>query len=115
MSDITIINTLVSVTIPQTDAEPVVIFAPPIHQIIAATEGIQGPAGAMGTPGARYVHTQASTSTIWTVPHNLGFRPVVTVLTVGGQEVLGGEVLHLSANTLNITFDVAFAGSASCV
>ena len=71
--------------------------------------------GADGSPGARYVHTQGTASALWTVPHNLGFRPIVTVFTTGGQEVLGGEILHLSLSTLTITFDAAFAGSAACV
>lgn len=77
--------------------------------------GPTGPTGPAGPIGGRYVHTQASAATVWTVPHNLGFRPVVSVLTVGGVEILGGEVLHLSLNTLTITFDVAFAGSAALV
>jgi hypothetical protein len=73
--------------------------------------GVQGPPG----NGARHTHVQAAALLVWTVPHNLGFRPNVTVTTTGGQEVWGGEVLHLSVNTLTITFDVAMAGSADCV
>ena len=114
-TDVTIINTPISVTITQADGPNVIIQAPPVVQVLASTVGIQGPPGSNGSPGARYVHTQASALTVWTVPHNLGFRPVVAVFTTGGVEVLGGEVLHLSLNTLTITFDVAFAGSAAFV
>lgn len=75
---------------------------------------IIGPPGPSGTAGGRYIHTQSSPLAIWTVPHNLGFRPDVTITTIGGQEVWGGEVLHLSFNTLTLTFDVPFVGYADC-
>lgn len=79
--------------------------------------GDVGPAGPTGPAGAavRYEHTQASASTLWVVAHNLGYRPSVTVLTVGGIEIFGAEVQHLSANTLNLSFDVAFSGTALCI
>lgn len=75
----------------------------------------QGPPGPPGSPGAGYVHVQSSSAAVWTVAHNLGYRPGVTVTTTGGVEVEGGEVLHLSTNVLTITFDVAFAGFARLV
>lgn len=84
-------------------------------QGMTAVASVIGPPGANGSAGARYVHTQASAATLWTVPHNLGFRPVVSIYSAGGQEIAGGEVLHLSALTLTITFDVAFAGSTALV
>lgn len=65
--------------------------------------------------GARYVHTQSSAAAVWTISHNLGFRPVASVFTVGGLEVLLPEILHLSNNNLTITFDTAQAGSAAMV
>jgi hypothetical protein len=67
-----------------------------------------------GGGSSAFVHTQASASSLWTVPHNLGYRPSVSVTTVGGVEVLGSEVLHLSDNTLTLTFDDSFAGYARC-
>lgn len=88
-----------------------------ISPFIQGNPGIQGPPGAQGidgTPGARYSHVQGSLASIWTVPHNLGFRPNVTITTTGGQEIWGGEILHLSSNTLTLTFDVPFAGYADC-
>lgn len=73
--------------------------------------GVQGPPGPAGPAGSSYEHTQAVAATVWTVPHNLGYRPGVTVLTTGGLEVLA-DVLHLSANTLTITFLAPLAGTA---
>lgn len=83
--------------------------------VIDSGSGAIGPAGNSGSASARYSHTQASASAVWTIPHNLGFRPVVAIFTVGGVEILAGEVIHLTLNTLTITFDVAFAGSAALV
>jgi Collagen triple helix repeat (20 copies) len=77
-------------------------------------QGVVGPQGPAG-PTAAYTHTQFSASATWTVAHNLGFRPDVAVTTTGGLEVFGGEVLHLSDNTLQVSFDVAFAGQARCL
>lgn len=79
---------------------------PPPYLLGAPMVGPPGPAG------SAYVHTQASALTTWTIPHNLGYRPTVTVTTLGGAEVIGGEVIHLSVNTLQIDFDIAFAGQA---
>lgn len=115
MTTVRVTNTPIQVIVTQDGGNRVVVEAPPIHVVTASAIGIQGPAGTNGSAGARYTHVQASALLIWTVAHNLGFRPNVTVTTTGGQEVWGGEVLHLSSNTLTITFDVALAGSADCV
>ena len=64
--------------------------------------------------GSSWLHTQTVASAVWTVPHNLGHRPHVTVRTVGGLDILDPEVLHLNMNTLTITFDIPFAGEAYC-
>lgn len=70
----------------------------------------QGPAGA----GDRhYTHTQAVPASVWTVAHNLGKRPAVTVVDSSGREV-EGDVQHGSATTLTITFSAAFSGTAYC-
>ncbi len=60
-----------------------------------------------------YTHTQSLASTLWTVTHNLGKRPAVTVVDSGGNEVVG-DVTHLDANNLTVTFSVAFGGVAYC-
>lgn len=112
MTEIIITQPKVQVLITPNLGPPVVIDYKLPPTVVISREGIQG---ANGSAGARYVHTQSSAAAVWTVPHNLGFRPVVAVFTVGGVEVLGGEVLHLSLVTLTITFDVAFAGSAALV
>lgn len=68
---------------------------------------------AIAAAGGIYRHTQSSPNTTWTVHHNLGFRPAVTVEDSGGS-VVHGDVTHVDANTLTLAFGVAFGGFANC-
>lgn len=74
---------------------------------------ILGAQGIAGASGNGYNHTQASAATVWTIPHNLGFRPNVESFTVGGVQMIG-DLLHLNVNTLTITFLSAVSGYARC-
>ena len=86
----------------------------PIKVVIPTTPttvvkiGQQGPAG---TPGAGYIHTQSVAASVWTINHNLGYKPAVTALTVGGLE-MEVEVLHISINQTQISLVAAMAGTA---
>lgn len=82
-----------------------------VEQVRVLSAAQQGPAGAGYVP---YEHVQVSAAALWTVAHNLGHKPGVTVLSVGGVEMLA-EVVHLGSNSLQIVFDSAAAGSALCV
>jgi hypothetical protein len=73
--------------------------------------GLPGPPGASS---ASYTHLQNAESAIWTVPHNLGHRPMVAVFTAGGVEI-SGETIHLSNDTLQIYFDEPLTGSVRCM
>ena len=115
MTEIVVAPVIIEINVSGPDIIEVVVTPAPSVEIAAQLVGVQGPPGTNGSAGARYVHVQASAATLWTVAHNLGFRPVVAIYTVGGLQVEGGEVLHLSTLTLTITFDVAFAGSAALV
>lgn len=78
--------------------------------VIEITEaGTQGPPG---PAGGSYRHIQSSPLSLWTIAHNLGRRPSVSVTTVGGVGVMEPEVLHLSDNTLTLTFDDPLSGEA---
>jgi hypothetical protein len=72
-----------------------------------------GPVGPAGPSASSYTHTQASSSATWTIPHNLGFRPTITVLTDGGIEVVT-DVIHLSANTAQVSLVAPMTGTARC-
>lgn len=54
---------------------------------------------------------QSTASNTWTINHNLGFKPTVTVFSVGGLEV-EADVQHTSVNQTIIYFNNPFAGSA---
>ncbi len=61
--------------------------------------------------GSTYVHTQSSPSATWSISHNLGRRPSVTVVDSAGTVVIG-EVTYLSDNTLRVEFSAGFSGQA---
>jgi hypothetical protein len=83
--------------------------------LITISDGLIGIQGAPGEDGTdvSYVHTQSSALSIWTVNHNLGFKPSVEILSTGGAEI-EGEVVHVSNNQLMIYFVMAVAGEARC-
>jgi len=81
---------------------------------IQGPEGAQGPQGPQGLPGsaaASYTHTQSSASSTWTINHNLGYKPAVELLTVGGVE-MEGDVVHVSDNQVIVYFVISVAGTA---
>lgn len=60
---------------------------------------------------SKYVHTQASASTSWTITHNLSFYPNVTIVDSGENYVVG-DVQYTNENSLLVTFAHSFAGKA---
>ena len=84
-------------------------------EILAVAE--QGPPGIQGPPGggadATYTHTQSSPATVWTIAHNLGRYPSITVVdNLGGQ--LYPDVRYLDADIVQITHSVPLTGRAFC-
>lgn len=64
------------------------------------------------TTGDRYFHHQQITpSTVWTINHNMGKYPSVTVIDSAGS-VVEGAVEHINEYTLKIYFSAAFGGDA---
>ena len=64
-----------------------------------------------GTTVSTYTHDQQVPSAVWTITHNLGRHPSVSVVDSGGS-VCVGDVAYLSANAVTVTFTAAFAGKA---
>lgn len=58
-----------------------------------------------------YIHTQGSSSAVWNVTHNMNKYPSVTVVD-SGDNVVEGEVVYNSLNTLTINFSGGFSGKA---
>jgi len=86
-----------------------VVTVPVTSTVTAITQGPQGPAG-----GAAFVYQQVSPATIWTINHNLGYKPSVELLDSGSQEI-DGEVSHPSDNQTVVTLNPASAGSARLI
>lgn len=86
--------------------------------VVISQVGPQGPPGEPGADGssglAAHVHSQSSPALTWTINHNFGYRPGVTILSIGGVEVKA-DVIHTSVNQTVIQFVVATAGSARLV
>ena len=59
----------------------------------------------------RHVHTQSTSSTIWTINHSLGGRPSVTVVDSSDTMVIG-EVTYVNNTQVRVSFSAAFSGKA---
>lgn len=62
-------------------------------------------------PDASYTHTQALSAATWTIVHNLGKMPAVSVVDSANTKVYG-EVVYIDTNTLQVLFTAAFSGYA---
>ena len=58
-----------------------------------------------------YVHDQAVAASVWTINHNLGKYPSITVVDTGGN-VVTGKYSYPDTNTIVAEFNAAFKGTA---
>ena len=58
-----------------------------------------------------FVYTQAVSSDVWEIKHNLDKYPAVTVVDSGNSVVIG-EIVYIDKNNIRITFTSAFSGKA---
>jgi hypothetical protein len=58
-----------------------------------------------------FEHNQGSASNSWTITHNLGFKPNVTVIDSAGN-IVEGEIAYTNSNSLTVSFASAFSGKA---
>lgn len=93
------------------DAPVVVCSGNPPGVVFEMAE--RGPPGPPGSSAASYVHTQTIASNEWVIAHNLGFRPAVTLLTVGGAE-FDASIVHESINLARAQLTANLAGVARC-
>lgn len=64
-----------------------------------------------GWASQNFTYEQMTASAEWTVAHNLGRFPGVTVVDSSGNKVIG-DVQYTSANSLVIRFSAPFSGTA---
>lgn len=69
---------------------------------------------ALAVPADYYIHSQGAAATTWTINHNLGRKPAISLRTVGGAEV-DGAITHISDNQATAQFSAALAGTAYCI
>lgn len=60
-----------------------------------------------------YQHTQAVPAAVWTVNHNLGKIPSITIMDSSGN-VVEGDVQNVNVNQAILQFSGAFSGIAVC-
>lgn len=58
-----------------------------------------------------YTHTQGIASTTWSITHNLGRYPSVSIVDTGGN-IIYGHAQYVSENQITLTFSSAFTGKA---
>lgn len=61
--------------------------------------------------GGAYTHNQGTSSSTWTINHNLGYYPSVTVVD-NGDNVVIGDVSYISTNQVSVSFSASFGGKA---
>lgn len=59
----------------------------------------------------RYIHTQATPATTWTINHALGGYPTVSVVD-SAKTVVYGEITYISTSQIVVNFSSAFSGYA---
>ena len=58
-----------------------------------------------------YVHNQIASASTWTITHNLGYYPSVTVVD-SSNNVVVGDVTYISDNVVTVSFNATFGGKA---
>lgn len=58
-----------------------------------------------------FVYTQAVSSDVWEIQHNLDKYPSITIVDSGNSVVIG-EIVYIDKNNVRITFTSAFSGKA---
>lgn len=84
-----------------------------IYISVVGEETIVVETGSTGATSSNvaYHHVQGISSDTWDVTHNLGFYPNVTTMDSGGS-IIEGELEHLSAYRIQITFSAPISGNA---
>jgi hypothetical protein len=81
------------------------------HEWIVAvviSPGDTWPSGG-GGGDLNYVHNQVAASALWTVTHNLGKFPAVSVVDTGGNELIA-DVTYITLNQVTVGFGAPTSG-----
>ena len=109
----------VALPVPAQVTAPAAIVQGVVYIPVPGPQGLPGTvAGSLpyanitGTPSLSYLYPQSQPSALWDITHALGYYPAVTAMDSAGS-VVQGDIQHLSANRLTLTFSAAFSGQAS--
>lgn len=100
-----------SSTLTESGVEEVNVSIEVAESSVTIYEGISGPQGSVGVSDAYYTHTQTVPSALWTITHNLGKKPSVSVVD-SAENIVIGNVTYVSDNALTVSFTGGFAGKA---
>jgi hypothetical protein len=75
-------------------------------------QGIRGPIGPVGID-SHHPHSQSTAAAVWTVPHNLGKVPAVTVTDLLGN-VLAPDVVVIDDHIIQVVHSLPLAGWCYC-
>lgn len=86
-----------------------------IDDLLGRVPGIDSRLSAIEQNGSdkTYIHNQSSLSRVWTVIHNLGKRPSVTVTDNDGN-VVEADIKYIDHNVLTVSFGISFTGKVYC-
>lgn len=73
---------------------------------------VPGGGAGPGAGGSTYVHAQARAAATWTIDHNLGTKPVVTIVDGAGNDISRTEIDYPSDNRVVVVWGGPQAGTA---
>lgn len=88
--------------------------AKPTPQVTFNSLGVKGDKGDPGQKGdlAGFFEFQQSVpNNVWTITHNLGFYPSITIVD-SANDVVVGDIKYININTIQASFNGGFAGKA---
>jgi hypothetical protein len=94
----------------------IVVSTEPLEVLEVGMPGLPGPPGPPGPPGltgdTTFYFTQNTPSTLWTIIHNLGKYPSVTVLDTSYRQVFA-TVTYPTISQVNVHFAQPMMGTAT--
>lgn len=88
----------------------------PVCEISGSLQNVQSMCGQLSPGGGgegdkTFTYTQQTPASSWRIQHNLDKYPAVSVVDSAGSIVIG-DVEYIDKNTVIVTFQSAFAGTA---
>ena len=80
-------------------------------QTVETTTGVEGIIAITSIADAHYTHEQTVASANWSVTHNLGKKPSVSVVDTGENAIVP-DILYINDNSLTLYFSGSTSGKA---